>query len=121
MAREVEDDLTPPAWNMTRTANDSMVPVTFGDIVIDGAPAVITDAVAQVRVAKSSTSTLVLDLEATHTADSVTVGDNVTLDDIAAGVYHWDCQVVTDDYPYGVTIVGGTFRVLNDVSEEEGS
>lgn len=110
MVARVEDDLTPAEWNFTRTQGDVMLPTTFGSIAINGSPLLVTSAEAQVRVRRDRTSTLVLDLDPSFAADAVTVGDGVALD-VAPGVYWWDVQV------NDLTIVAGTFRVLNDVSE----
>ena len=108
----VEDDLTPGAWNFTRTRGDVMRHTSFA-VVIDGSPAV-TAPLAQVRVAKSRTAELVLDLEATVDGANIVVGEDIELD-VDPGVYWWDLQV--DD----LTVVGGTVLVLDDVSEPEGS
>ncbi len=85
-----------------------MVPTTF-TVTIDGAPAT-TGAVAQVREGRDTASPLVLDLDATPSGSSVTVGDGLTLD-IDPGDYWWDLEVD------GLTVVYGRFRVLRDVSE----
>jgi hypothetical protein len=112
MVSSVEDDLTPGRWNFTRTRGDIMRATSFA-VVIDGSPAV-TDPIAQVRVARSRTSQLVLDLEATVDGANIVVGEDIALD-VDPGVYWWDLAV--DD----LTVVGGTFQVLDDVSEVEGS
>lgn len=108
----VEDDLTPGRWNFTRTRGDVMRPTAFA-VVIDDVPAT-TEPLAQVRVSRSRTSELVLDLDATVDGANIVVGDEVLLD-VDPGLYWWDLQV--DD----LTVVGGTFQVLDDVSEPEGS
>jgi hypothetical protein len=108
----VEDDLTPGRWNFTRTRGDRMRGTSFA-VVIDGSPTV-ADPIAQVRVARSRTSELKLDLEATVDGANIVVGDDIDLD-VPAGVYWWDLQVDS------LTVVGGTFQVLDDVSEPEGS
>lgn len=108
MSSGVEDDLTPGTWNFTRTRGDVMAPTSF-DVVVDGSPST-ADPVAQVRVSRSHTSELVLDLDATVDGSSIVVGEGVVLD-VDAGVFWWDLQVD------GLTVVGGVFRVLSDVSE----
>lgn len=109
MVSKVEDDLGPAQWNFTRTRGDTMLGTTF-DVIIDGDPMDITEAVAQVRVARNHESELVLDLDATETGSEVLVGDGVELD-VEPGRYYWDLQV------NGLTVVGGAFNVLPDVSE----
>jgi len=47
----------------------------------------------------------------------VTVGDGDDLDDVDPGVYWWDLQVTNASYPSGLTLISGTFQVLDDVSE----
>jgi len=108
MATAVQDDLTPGGWDFTRVRGDLMRPTTF-TVVLDAAPA-ITAPVAQVRVRKDSGSTLVLDLDATVVGNNIVVGDGVALN-VDPGTYWWDLQVSD------LTVVAGTFRVLNDVSE----
>ena len=112
MATKVEDDLRAAEWNFTRTRGDIMRGTRFA-VVIDDVP--VTDgAIAQVRVSKSHTSELVLDLEATVDGDDIVVGDGIELD-VDPAVYWWDLEVD------GLTVLAGTFHVVADVSEEEGS
>lgn len=110
-ASAVEDDLTPARWNFTRTRGDVMKPTTFRDIKVNGTPVNIDVALAQVRAARDRDSPLILDLNPEPSGDQVVVGDGVELD-AEPGTYWWDLQI--DD----LTIVYGTFRLLNDVSEE---
>lgn len=108
----VDDDLTPGRWNFTRTQGDRMRGTRFA-VVIDGTP--ITEAaIAQVRAGKSRDAELVLDLEPTADGDELVVGDGVDLD-VDPGIYWWDLEV--DE----LTVLEGTFQVLADVSNEEGS
>lgn len=110
--RAVKDDMSPVAWDFTRTRGDMMVPTRFDEITFDGSPLVITSVLAQVRRRRDRDSELVLDLDAQHAAGVVTVGDGVSVD-VPPGTYWWDLQV------NDLTMVGGTFRVLGDVSHEE--
>ena len=104
----VDDDLTPGEWNFTRTRGDVMRGTSFA-IVIDGTPAT-TAPLAQVKASKSNTAAVVLDLDATVSGNNIVVGADVDLD-VDPGVYYWDLEV--DD----LTVVAGTFQILDDVSE----
>jgi hypothetical protein len=108
----VQDDLTPGRWDFTRTRGDIMLGTEFA-VTIDGVAAT-TDPIAQVRATKSRSSDLILDLEATVSGDNIVVGEGVELD-VDPGVWWWDLSVDS------VTVVSGTFHVLGDVSEPEGS
>ena len=108
----VDDDLTPGRWNFTRTQGDRMRGTRFA-VVIDGTP--VTDgAIAQVRAGKSRDADLVLDLAPTVDGDQLVVGDGIYLD-VEPNIYWWDLEV--DE----LTVIQGTFQVLADVSNEEGS
>ena len=109
-------NLTPADWPIVRTRGDSMVPEEF-TLTIDGTALTPTSAIAQVRTARSRTSTLVLELSVDLSTNVVTVGDGDDLDDVDPGVYWWDLQVTNTAYPSGLTLISGTFQVLDDVSE----
>ena len=109
-------DQTPGEWAISATQGDSLIPTDF-TLTEDGSPLVPVSAIAQVRVAKSRTSTLVLALTCDLASNVVTVGDGDSLTSIASGTYFWDLQITNTTYPSGLTVVGGTFRVEADVSE----
>jgi hypothetical protein len=109
-------DLSPANWPIVRTRGDSMVAEEF-TLTIDGLALTPTSAIAQVRESHSRSSTLVLDLSCDLAANVVTVGDGDDLDDVTPGVYWWDLQVTNASYPVGLTLIAGTFQVLDDVSE----
>ena len=109
-------DLTPADWPIVRTRGDSMVPEEF-TLTIDGSALTPTSAIAQIREGRSRTTTLVLALSVDLSSNVVTVGDGDDLDDVDPGVYWWDLQVTNASYPSGLTLIAGTFQVLNDVSE----
>jgi len=109
-------DLTPAAWPIVRTRGDSMVPEEF-TLSIDGTALEPVSAVAQVRAGKSRTATLILELTCDIAGAVVTVGDGDDLDSVEPGLYWWDLQVTNAAYPSGLTLISGTFQVLDDVSE----
>lgn len=109
-------DLTPAAWPIVRTRGDSMVPEEF-TLSIDGGALEPVSAVAQVRAGKSRTATLILELTCDVAGAVVTVGDGDDLDSVDPGVYWWDLQMTNAAYPSGLTLIAGTFHVLEDVSE----
>jgi len=108
-------NLTPADWPIVRTRGDSMIPEEF-TLTIDGTALTPTSAIAQVRTARSRSATLVLELSVDLASNVVTVGDGDALDDVDPGVYWWDLQV-NASYPSGLTLISGTFQVLDDVSE----
>ena len=108
-------NLTPADWPIVRTRGDSMVPEEF-TLTIDGTALTPTSAIAQVRTARSRSATLVLELSIGLSTNVVTVGDGDDLD-VDPGVYWWDLQVTNASYPSGLTLISGTFQVLDDVSE----
>lgn len=109
-------NLTPADWPIVRTRGDSMIPEEF-TLTIDGTALTPTSAIAQVRTARSRSATLVLELSVDLSTNVVTVGDGDDLDDVDPGVYWWDLQVTNASYPSGLTLISGTFQVLDDVSE----
>ena len=109
-------DLSPANWPIVRTRGDSMIPEEF-TLSIDGGALTPVSAIAQVRASHSRTSTLILELSTDLSTNVVTVGDGDSLD-VAVGVYWWDLQITNAAYPSGLTLVAGTFQVLDDVSEE---
>ena len=98
-------------WECTR--GDHTVAVGF-TLARDGVPWGVDSALAQVRESRSRESALVLTLSTSVAGAVVTVGDGDSLAAVDPGVYYWDLQV-TDDGDV-LTIVGGTFQVLDDVS-----
>ena len=108
-------NLTPADWPIVRTRGDSMVPEEF-TLTIDGTALTPTSAIAQVRTARSRSATLVIELSVDLSSNVVTVGDGDDLD-VDPGVYWWDLQVTNAAYPSGLTLISGTFHVLDDVSE----
>ena len=84
-------------------------------LVKDGSAWEPSSALAQVRESRSRTATLVKDLEAALDGSTLTFGDGVSLDDVDPGTYWWDVQVTDADGT--LTIMGGTFTVLADVSD----
>ena len=109
-------DLTPANWPIVRTRGDSMIPEEF-TLTIDGIALTPTSAVAQVRAGRSRSDTLILELGCDLSSNTVTVGDGNSLDTIDVGLYWWDLQIINAAYPSGLTLVAGSFRVLDDVSE----
>lgn len=107
-----QSNLTPADFPWICTRGDHTVAVEF-TLARDGSPWTVDSALAQVRASKSRTSTLVLDLDASVAGAVVTVGDGVELD-CDPEVYYWDLQVT--DGTDVLTIAGGTFQVLDDVS-----
>ena len=85
------------------------MPGTSFALVIDDPPATAAP-LAQVKASKSNTAAVVLDLDATVSGNNIVVGEDVDLD-VDPGVYYWDLEV--DD----LTVIGGTFQILDDVSE----
>lgn len=108
-------NLTPGAWPIVRVRGDTMIPERF-TLTVDGEPLVFTSAVAQVRKGSGRSSTLVMELSVDIVSNVVTVGDgDIVADDV--GSWYWDLQGTNTDYPSGFTVLGGAFRILDDVSE----
>jgi hypothetical protein len=110
-------DQRPADWPITATTGDTLIATDF-TLERDGTPWEVDEAVAQVRVARSRTSDEVIELTASVSGAVVSVGPD-SLEGIDPGVYYWDAQVI--DGTDVLTVVGGTFQVLADVSHEEGS
>jgi hypothetical protein len=106
-------NLTPADFPWTCTRGDHTVAVGF-TLARDGSPWAVDSAIAQVRAERLRTSTKLLDLTTSIAGAVVTVGDGDSLASVASGVYYWDLQV-TDNGDI-LTICGGTFEVLEDVS-----
>jgi hypothetical protein len=106
-------NLAPADFPWTCTQGDHTVAIDF-TLARDGSPWEVDSALAQVREDKSRSSTLVLTLTTSIAGAVVTVGDGDSLASVSPGIYHWDLQV-TDNSDV-LTICGGTFEVLNDVS-----
>jgi len=106
-------NLTPADFPWTCTRGDHTVAVEF-TLARDGSPWAVDSALAQVRESRSRTSTLVLTLTTSVAGAVVSVGDSDSLASVSPGVYYWDLQV-TDNSDI-LTIAGGTFEVLEDVS-----
>lgn len=106
-------NLTPAEVPWTCTQGDHTVATAF-TLARDGSPWTVDSALAQVRASRSRTATLVLTLTTSVAGAVVTVGDGDSLAAIDPGVYYWDLQV-TDDSDI-LTLCGGTFQVLADVS-----
>lgn len=106
-------NLTPADFPWTCSRGDHTVAVGF-TLARDESPWAVDSALAQVRESKSHTSTLVLTLTTSIAGAVVTVGDGDSLASVDPGVYYWDLQV-TDDSDV-LTVCGGTFQVLEDVS-----
>lgn len=99
---------------MIRTQGDTVWEETIA-LVKDGSAWEPDTALAQVRESKSRTATLVKDLSASLDGSDLSFGDGVSLDDVDPGTYWWDVQVTDTDGT--LTIMGGTFTVLADVSD----
>ena len=108
-------DLSPADWPIVRTRGDSMVPEEF-TLTIDGLDLDPASAIAQIRASRSRSSTLILELSTDITGNTVLVGDGDELD-VSPGVFWWDLQITNASYPSGLTLIAGTFQVLDDVSE----
>ena len=108
-----QSNLTPAEFPWTVTRGDHTVAVEFA-LARDGSAWSVDTVLAQVRESRSRTSDLVLDLDASVSGSTVTVGDGVSLASVAPGLFYWDLQVT--DGGEILTVVGGTFRVLDDVS-----
>lgn len=106
-------NLTPADFPWICTRGDHTVAVDF-TLARDGSPWTVDSALAQVRASKSRSSTLVLTLTTSIAGAVVTVGDGDSLASVTPDVYYWDLQV-TDNGDV-LTIAGGTFQVLDDVS-----
>lgn len=109
-------NMSPGEWSWTATTGDSLTPTDF-TITADGSPLTFTTAVAQIRSDRSTASTLVLELSVDIASNVVTVGDGDDLDGITPGVYWWSLEGTNTDYPSGLTVVAGTFEVLDDGTE----
>ena len=109
-------DQTPGEWPISATQGDSLIPTDF-TLTADGSPLVPVTAIAQVRETKSRAATLVLALTCDIAANVVTVGDGDSLTAIEPGTFWCDLQITNTAYPSGLTVVGGNFRVVADVSE----
>ena len=109
-------DQSPGEWSWTATRGDSLMATAF-TIEQDGSPLVPSAAVAQVRESRSRSATKLLDLTCDIASNTVTVGDGDDLDDLTPGVYWWDLEITATGYASGLTVVGGSFRVLDDVTE----
>lgn len=106
-------NLAPANFPWTCTRGDHTVAVDF-TLARDGSPWAVDAALAQVREGKSRSSTLVLTLTTSIAGAVVTVGDGDSLAAVSPGLYYWDLQV-TDNSDV-LTLCGGTFEVLEDVS-----
>lgn len=107
-------DLSPADYPMIRSQGDTVWEESVA-LVKDGVAWEPTSALAQVREERSRASTLVVDLSASLDGSTLTFGDGVSLDDVDPGTYWWDVQVTDADGT--LTIMGGTFTVLADVSD----
>lgn len=122
MARTIESDLSPGSWDCIRTAGDTDPGETFA-LTVNGDEFEIDEAIAQVRTSRSRTADVVLDRTCGVSGNEVTVGAGDEIPD-EQGAHWWDLQVsgTVGGGPFGpITVVGGVFRVLADVSNEEGS
>lgn len=96
--------------------------VTYGDLTQqatvtlerDGDPWEPDTVIAQVRVKRNRSSALLMDLEPTVAGNVVTLPAGIEID-AAPGSWWWDLQAD------GLTVLSGEYRVLRDVSVEEGS
>lgn len=107
-------DLSPANYPMIRSQGDTVWEESVA-LVKDGSAWEPDSALAQVRESRSRTATLVVDLGASLSTSTLTFGDGVSLDAVDPGVYYWDVQVT--DSIGTLTIMGGTFTVLADVSD----
>lgn len=108
-------DLSPADVPWTVSRGDTTLKLDF-TLARDGSPWTVDEALAQVRARRSRTSTLILELTTSVAGAVVSVGDGDDLSTVAPGVYHWDLQVT--DGAEVLTVAGGSFQVLDDVSEE---
>jgi hypothetical protein len=106
-------NLSPADFPWTCTRGDDTVAVNF-TLARDGSPWTVDSALAQVRAERLRTSTLIFTLTTSVSGAVVTVGNGDSLAAVASGVYYWDLQV-TDNSDV-LTLVSGTFEVLEDVS-----
>lgn len=111
----VRNDMTPAEVPWTCTRGDTTTEIEF-TLERNGSPWNVDSALAQVRERRSRTSTLVLELTASVNGAVVSVGDGDDLAGVDPGVYWWDLEVV--DGTDRLTICGGTFQVLDDVTLE---
>ena len=106
-------DWTPASCPITVTHGDTTQEVTI-ELEQDDTPWNPDTVIAQVRVRRDRTSTLVMDLEPTVDGDTVTLPAGLDID-ADPGSYWWDLQAD------GLTVLTGAYRILKDVSVEEGS
>jgi hypothetical protein len=111
----VRNDMTPAEVPWTCTRGDTTTEIEF-TLERNGVAWNVDSAVAQVRQRRNRTSTLVLALTTSVAGAVVSVGDGDSLAAVDPGVYYWDLEVV--DGTDRLTICGGTFQVLDDVTLE---
>lgn len=106
-------DFTPADVRVTVTQGDVLREVTLTLTLEDGSPWVLSSVEdAVVRERRTRTAPLVLSIPATVASNVVTLGP-VTIP-ATPGVFWWDVQVADSDG--ALTIAGGSFRILEDVS-----
>lgn len=106
-------DFTPADVRVVVTQGDVLREITLTLTLEDGSPwnlSAVQDAL--VREGQSRSSTLVLTIPASVSGNVVTLGP-VSIP-ATPGVHWWDCEV--EDSDGALTIVGGSFRILEDVS-----
>lgn len=104
---------SPARWPISATRGDALI-VTDFTLDRDGVAWSVDSARAQVRTGPSRTAEVVLELTTTVAGAVVSVGGDVL--DVAPGTWFWDLEVT--DAGDALTVVAGTFEVLDDVTDE---
>lgn len=115
--------MSPSDWPITVSAGDGLVPTEFSVTERNERDIQVQQASAQVRRERSRDASEVMELTVDVTDNVVTIGawEEIPYD---PGDWWWDLQVsgTLDDAPFGpLTIVGGVFSILTDVTHESGS
>lgn len=116
-------DQGPQSWPITATQGDLLLVEGFdvNRVVGEGSskvvtPAVITSALATCRLQRHREATLVLDMVATYSGNSVRWG-GVRVP-TRPGSWWWDLQVIGTfgSDPFDLTLVSGKFTILRDTA-----
>lgn len=107
-------DFTPAEVRVTVTQGDVLREITLTCTLEDGSPWNLSSVKnAAVRRRRSRASASVLSIPASVAANVVTLGPVTIPAD--PGVWWWDCEV--SDADGALTIVAGSFRILEDISD----